>query len=286
MKKIFTNSELVHKFAEQSQEQGQTTTRNMFFNKNKIYSYGHHYLLAEILPNNIILINDTGYSSSTGKHIAKLRQATRQYKQYFFYDICLNNVHERIIEASKKIINARKKEIYANEIINSFENFNEYLNQFKECIYKKNETIEKSKILKTDEYKEIKKIYKSIFKDKEKYIEEGKERVKKELLKADEKFKIDLEKFFNYELNYITSTKKIDFLRISQDKKQIETTQNVKIDLDEAKKLYELIEKGIEIKGLKISNYTIISLNGLLKIGCHNIDIDNMHTIGKQIKTL
>ena len=285
MKTIFSNSELIHKFAEQSQEEGQTQTKNIFFYKNKLYSFGYHYLLAEILPNNIILINNTGYSSSTGKHIAIVRQATRQYEQYFFTDICLNNVHERIIEASKKIINARKKEIYANEIINTFENFNEYLNKFNQCIYK-NETIEKSKILKLHEYKEIKKIYKSIFKDKEKYIEEGKERVKKELLKADEKFKIDLEKFFNYELNYITSTKKIDFLRISKDKKQIETTQNVKIDIDEAKKLYTLIEKGIEIKGLKISNYTIISLNGLLKIGCHNIDVDNMHKIGKQIKTL
>ena len=292
MKKIFTNSEIMHKFAEQSQEEGQSQTRNIFFYKNKIYSYGHHYLLAEILPNNIILINDTGYSSSTGKHIAMVRQATRQYKQFFFTDICLNNVHSIIIAASIKIINARKKEIYANEIINTFENFNEYLNKFKECIYKSKSfyqnhlTLKKAEILKLDEYKEIKKIYKAISNDKEIYIEEGKERVKKEILKADQKFKIDLEKFFNYEINYITSAKKIDFLRISQDKQQIETTQNVKIDIDEAKKLYELIEKGIEIKGLKISNYTIISLNGLLKIGCHNIDVENMHKIGKQIKTL
>ena len=130
MKKIFTNSELIHKFAEQSQEEGQTTTRNLFFNKNKVYSYGHHYLLGEILPDNRIIINNTGYSSSTGKHIGMLRQATRQYKQIFYSDVCLNNVHEKIIESSKKIINARKKEIYANEIINTFEIFNEYLNIF------------------------------------------------------------------------------------------------------------------------------------------------------------
>ena len=285
MKTIFTNSELIHKFAEQSQEQGQTSTGNLFFNKNKVYSYGHHYLLGEILPDNRIIINNTGYSSSTGKHIGMLRQATRQYKQIFYSDVCLNNVHEKIIESSKKIINARKKEIYANEIINTFEIFNEYLNKYQEAIFKQS-TLEKSKILKLDEFKKIKKIYKSILKDKEKYIEQGKERVKKELLKADEKFNADLKKFFNYELNYITSTKKIDYLRISKDKTQIETTQNVKINLDEAKKLYNLIERGVEIKGMKISNYTIISLNGFLKIGCHNIEVQNMHEIGKLIKTI
>ena len=38
-----------------------------------------------------------------------------------------------------------------------------------------------------------------------------------------------------------------------------------------------------DIKGYKIGYYTVIGLNGTLKIGCHNIDTNNMHEIGKKI---
>jgi hypothetical protein len=79
------------------------------------------------------------------------------------------------------------------------------------------------------------------------------------------------------------SKKNEDFLRISEDRTQIETTQGVKIDIQEAKILYKMIQEGKDIKGLRISNYTIISINGTLKIGCHKINIKNVHQIGKQI---
>lgn len=272
MKKVFTNSEIVHVFAQQTQSEGRTSGNNIFFEDNKIYSYGYHYKLAEIKPNNIVLINNLGYSNSTSKHIHLIMNATRQYRQIFYRDIDLNYVYGEIIRASIKIVKAKKPEIYAFTIIQKFENLTEYLKEFKQV-----------NILKDSKYLELKKIYKSISIDKEKFIQVGKERDKKQKEREEKEFKISLDKFFKYEINYFTKKTNEDFLRISEDRTMIETTQGVKIPIQEAKKLYELITLGVNIKGLKISNFTIISINGTLKIGCHQINIKNVHEIGKQL---
>ena len=83
MKTVFTNSEIVHVFNEQNQNEGRTSTGSMYFYNNKIYSYGSHYLLGHFIDNETILINDTGYSNTTSKHIYLLQDATRNRKQYF-----------------------------------------------------------------------------------------------------------------------------------------------------------------------------------------------------------
>lgn len=287
MKKVFSNSEICHVFAQQTQEEGRTTTNNMFFYGKKIYSYGYHYLLAEVINDNSILINNTGYSSSTGKHINLITNATRQYKQHFYDDVCLNNVYNSILGYSKSIINARKKEIYALEIIKKFESLLSFANEFKKVPTSNNSTqdsfITLIELKKNEKFKAIQKIYKAIVKDKDAFIEAGKERDKKAKLKAEKEYKDLLNKFFNYEIEYITRKVSEDYLRISQDKTQIETTQGVKINIQDAKNLYNMIQEGKDIKGTRIDNYTIISLNGTLKIGCHNINVKNMHEVGTQL---
>lgn len=292
MKKVFSSSvEVCHIFAQRTQDEGKTTSRNLFFDdKNKIYSYGYHYLLAEFINDETILINNTGYSNTTSKHISQITQATRQYKQHFFKDICLNNVYDRITEASKKLINARKKDFYALEIINAFESFTSFLNEFKQFVnhsYSGYNLVSEEALKLNDNFKEIQSIYLQIFENKESFIEQGKERVKREKERAKEKLKKDLEKFFNYEIDYInTRDLKEDFLRISEDKRNIETTQQIKIDINEAKALYRLIKEGKDIKGYRIGYYTVISLNGVLKVGCHNINRNNLNEIGEQIINL
>lgn len=287
MKKVFSNSEICHVFAQQTQEEGRTTTDNMFFYGKKIYSYGYHYLLAEVINDDSILINNSGYSSSTGKHINLITNATRQYKQHFYNDVCLNNVYNSILGYSKSIINARKKEIYAIEIIKKFESLLSFANEFKKVPTSNNSTqdsfITLIELKKNERFKAIQKIYKAIVKDKDAFIEAGKERDKKAKLKAEKEYKDLLNKFFNYEIEYITRKVNEDYLRISQDKTQIETTQGVKINIQDAKNLYNMIQEGKDIKGTRIDNYTIISLNGTLKIGCHNINVKNMHEVGTQL---
>jgi hypothetical protein len=275
MKTVFSNSELVHTFAQQSQSEGKTSNGSMFFRDNKIYSYGHHYQLGVFLDSNTILINDSGYSNTTGKHISLLRNATRQFKQYFFSAVDLDCVYNSIIWNAEKLKVAKKPELYIHEIISKFESLNEFLKDRKMKFE-----------LTTNKFKEIKKIYSSIKKDESKYLDLIKLNEKKKADKELKKFNVDLAKFMNYETNSVTSKIKEDYLRISLDKTQVETTQSIKIDIAEALKLYSMIELGKDIQGYRINNYTVISLNGHLKIGCHNINVKNMHSIGKQLKEL
>ncbi|MFN5417946.1 MAG: hypothetical protein ACK5B9_12885 [Flavobacteriia bacterium] len=276
MKTTFNNSDLVHTFAQRTQSNGTTQSGSMYFEGNKIYSYGRHYVLGEFIDNNTILINDRGYSNTTCKHIHLLTNATNQYKQYFFSAVNLDCVYNSIINNFDKLGKAKKPENYIIPIINKFESLQEFLKLYK-----------KVNDLKSDKFKEIKKIYSSLKKDESKFLESIKQAEKKKAAKELKKFNEDLQKFFNYEINTIYKNNlKEDYLRISEDRTQIETTQNVKIDVLSALNLYRMIEAGKDIKGYRISNYTVISLNGHLKVGCHNINVKNMHEIGKQLKAL
>ena len=118
------------------------------------------------------------------------------------------------------------------------------------------------------------------------YLAEIEEKLKQENLRRiqreKEQHEIDLKKFFNYETTRIYHGEE-DYLRISKDGEFIETSQDVRVPIKEARLLYKLIAAGKDIKGYKIGGYTVISLNGVLKIGCHNINKANMTEIGEKI---
>jgi len=272
MKRVFGNlSDVIHVYAQRSQSNGESG--NVFFNGDKIYSYGHHYLLGEFINDTTIIINDKGYSSSTGSHIGMLRNATRQYRQLFMTDIDINLVSHRIKDNADKLKNARKPEKYVTEIINSFETLEAHLKEFK-----------KVNTIKSDEFKSIKKVYSALKKDEGKYLEQAKERGIKEREKAKKAHEEKLIKFFSYEVDRLYGNDiKEDYLRVSLDGMFIETTQSVKIDIEDARNLYKMIKAGVDIAGERIGSYRVSSLNGHLVIGCHRINVKNMHEVGQLI---
>lgn len=275
MKKVFSNStDVIHVFAQRSQEEGRSS--NVFFYGDRIYSYGYHYLLAEfkdIKGETCIWIDDSGYSVTTAKHIREVTQATRQYKQYFATDTSIDLVRGSIRASYALLLKARKPENYIPSIISKFESLINY-------------PLFDKKLKTTEKFKEIQKIYKSV--SRPELLAKAKEAQKAKELKAkkaaEAKLKVDLEKFEKYEIDYIKNDE--DFLRISLDGTRVETSQSVKVAVDDAKLLYTMIKAGRDIKGHRISNYTVISINGHLKIGCHNINMDSVRKVGERILTL
>jgi len=59
-------------------------------------------------------------------------------------------------------------------------------------------------------------------------------------------------------------------LREKEDEAQ--TSHGAIVPLREAKLLYGMIEAGKPIVGHRIGFYTVISINGVLTIGCHKIE--------------
>lgn len=276
MKNVFTNShDVIHLFAQKSQHSARCS--NVYFEGDTIYSYGRHYELGKFMEINgeaAILIDDRGYSVTTANHINQIRQATRQYKQFYTTQVHLQHVYSRIKLNYGKLLNARKKELYLPEILRSYEFF----------INSPFFTINDKKDIR---FKELTRIYNSISSPEN--IEAAKIAAKKALAKQQRieaaKLKIDLKKFEAYEINSIYGQSE-DYLRISQDRQSIETSQYVKVSIEAAKSLYNAIVNKQDIKGYKVDNYTVISLNGALTIGCHKINLKSMHKVGKIITSL
>ena len=151
MRTILTNSEIVHAFNLQENTHGSTSNGNMFFEYDRIYSYGYHYLLAQFLDNETIFINDKGYSLTTAKHISLITNATRNKKQFFATKTDTKIVLRDIKNYLNKLTRARKtKEYYLSEITNTFKMYFDFIE------YKK----QKTELKKLKEHREILKLYK------------------------------------------------------------------------------------------------------------------------------
>jgi hypothetical protein len=270
MKKVFGSArDVIHLFAQRTQEEARCS--NVFFEGDKIYSYGSHYLLGHFINDETIVINDTGWSATTNKHISMLKYATRQYKQFFYTEIKLDLVKNKMEELAQKLANAKKPELYIDSILYRFKKLNDWIEYSK-----------KKELKKHDDYKAIKKIYTDITKN----LDAWKDKIKIAQAKAKKAEKIRLEKalvkFMNYDISFVGIGNE-DYLRISEDGTKVETTQGVKVSVESAKELYHAIIKGVDIVGHKIENYKVTNLNGVLTIGCHRINKESMHQIGKQL---
>lgn len=273
MRKVFSNaSNVMHVYAQRTQTEGRSS--NCFFNGDKIYSYGRHYLLGEFINDGkAIVINDKGYSVTTSKHIAELRAATRQYKQFFTTQCDLNLVHIKVLSLEDSLKNARKPWLYTSQIHSLWTSMNEYIDYTKKLYIKKD-----------DKYKYIKRIVSTL--EKEGGLELIQEAKKKEAervaAKEARQRKEALQKFMSHEINSFRIGKE-DYIRLSEDKSLVETTQGVKIPVKSAAVLYQMILDKKDIVGYNIEGYKVTSLNGHLVIGCHNINVKNMHEVGKQV---
>ena len=279
MRHVFnSNWDCVHEYAQRNNTHGKSSS--IFFEYDKIYSYGYHYQIAEFIDNNTILINDKGYSVSTSKHISLVRQATRQYKQFFITKHDLNFVYRHIKNyLYPKLIKARKPFIYSDKIQYLWNCVNEYIEY-------RNLKVKRSK-----EYRYIKSLVDEINSAnfQQKLVEARKKAIKAEKIAKERKarkeakeLKDNIKKFKSFEKNYFSSNEQ--YLRINGNK--VETSMSAKVDIKEATILYKLIKAGKDIKGYKIKNYTVIGINGTLKIGCHNINKIDMQQIGEQLLKL
>lgn len=278
MKRVFNSSwDVIHLFAQQSQSDARCG--NVYFQQDysndkeygtQIFSYGSHYLLAEFLDDNTVIINDTGYSVTTSKHIGEVSQATSQYKQFFYSSCKLQNVYDSVLENYKKLAKARKPELYINEITYKFRKLNEF------HAYKRNLT----RIKKDPMYREIKRIVNSLD------VESAKKALNKEQARKDRLFKAEVKQFKAHKINRLKySTKQYDVLRMSKDGTYIETNQGITVSTKEAKRLLNLIDNK-KIIGAKVNDqFTVTAFNGIFRAGCHNIPVNEINEIRKELQS-
>ena len=217
-----------------------------------------------------IMINDTGYSRTTGKHISLLTSATSNYTQYFSSKSDLGQVLSEVKGLRSKLTTSRKPELYIIPIVELFNSVTYYIDT------------EKVKCKRDPRYLEIKRIYKFVSSgiDIKEYL--AKEAAKKKRVDT-AKFNKELKDFTEHKVSYIRTRNGQDYLRLSKNGKGVETSQGVSVPTKEAKLLYLAILAKKDISGWRIGHYTVNSLNGNLTIGCHKINIKSMHEIGAKL---
>lgn len=76
MAKVFENSMVAHIWANQSQQSGRSHNGQFYFEGERLYSYGAHYLVGWIIKG-VALLNDASNSVTTSKHKSYARRAVR-----------------------------------------------------------------------------------------------------------------------------------------------------------------------------------------------------------------
>lgn len=121
-----SNKEIVKTYLEQWHTHGQSS--NVFFEYSNIYSYGYHYLLGKFLDDDLLIINDIGYSATTSKHIHLLRDTANEMniENYNITNVDLISVYNEIKYLESKLHKARKPEIWYNRINSLYNKWNDF----------------------------------------------------------------------------------------------------------------------------------------------------------------
>ena len=123
-----TNKETIKTYLEQWHKHG--NSQNVFFEYSNIYSYGYHYILGKFLDDNLLIINDSGYSATTSKHIHLLRDTANELNiiNYSVSNVEINSVYSELKYLEGKLYKARKPNIWYNRINNLYNSWFRFTN--------------------------------------------------------------------------------------------------------------------------------------------------------------
>lgn len=283
IKKVFSNSaQVFHLWANQSQEyarQGGRITRAYFEGKS-CYSYGSHYELGRIIEykgKKVGIVNNTGYSHTTGEHIRKAYCALDGLMPRILSSTF--SVREALIENQEKFIDELMSQFSRNVFYR--ETARESLEYTLEQIKEFNETCEtlghkELQIIPCNEYFEILDEHVRVRREKQsvKRAEQEKKRQEEiEVRKIKEQENIEKWKAGDSHVN-------ISFLRpmlIRIKNNTVQTSSGAEVPLKEAKEFIKKLKAGKVKPGDAVGEFPFTELkDGVLKIGCHTFRIEDV----------
>lgn len=286
MKRVFSNGDQVlHLWANQSQTDARC--KNVFFNGKSCYSYGYHYELGRMITFRgvqIAMINDSGYSNTTSKHISSAWHAVSHLPRLKSNNLGPEYVRQALVD---------KQDVLISDI---FDQFNR-IKFWQDCKFEKSdwlfEEIEEFNklctLLKFDELKlefDMSEML-GLLNDHVKYrqykqsLNETPEALAKKeqarLRKLDlsrEKLEAKIELWLrSIEGNY-NELRELEpqLIRVRGDK--VETTRGAEISLEVAKKiLRRVLNKQIKT-GEAVGPFTFGSItDDIVRIGCHRLSL-------------
>lgn len=292
MKKAKNHQEAAHQWASRSIESG--GVGNVTFNGNAILSF-HWWAMASFYGKNTVFIRNWRYSSFTSRHMNYVERAIPEYyNKIYCKSIPSNGIswqgeHETNIQDYLSTIKDsfssfsrayKYKQWQFNINQDAFNGLNEYAKVFKlKTRFKKQ--INEAKIfdLNQAEYTEILAMQAEKEREREEMREAKRQarliEIEAEINEMEQNWVMGLSDKTNFSdsiIGYVSF--KETRLRIKGE--EVQTSRNANVPIREAKILWSRIKAGKDIKGFKIGYYTVISINGTLKIGCHEISREEL----------
>ena len=120
MRKVMTNAEVVHAWANQTQYEARNGKDSLFFRGNELFSYGYHYRIANLVQDGVVLFNSTKSTKTTETHKSMAYGAVHGRRVFWVpeTDINSSNAHKKNLEdysrrvqmSLEKSVRARKEE--------------------------------------------------------------------------------------------------------------------------------------------------------------------------------
>jgi len=283
MKTTFSsNSELCHQFANNRDESRNGKASNIFFEGVTLYSYGYHFILAKKIFVDgywITFINANKDSISTAKHQNHVRQSLNgkttinipfaSNRHFDLSDLIQISIKlkDDINTALKAQIKARSNDYHLRGANNTLTLLRELNNRFPEYVetihsveqtfplwaeaMRKAETIQASQQERSLRKLELEKIVKE-----------------KQAVEERKNLSAWLSGLFNGQLYNLPI-----HLRLSTDKKQVETSHGAKVPTLEAVQMFKDIQDCKDITGRQIGYFQVREITlDYVQIGCHKIE--------------
>lgn len=296
VRKVFSSiSECTHVWAQQTQDEGRSG--NVYFSGEKIYSYGHHFCMARILPSGVAVLSSRGYSPSTGKHQSVVRGAVTHRVTVFCDDannsaaVNCRQVEARIERFLADLGNARKqpkaKAFAASEIVRIIDGFNAYLAALPEA-----EQVGALPITRLNFDSEMT-LSVAQFHAEQQRLKQYAEAV--EISKS-----VEMVAEWRAGANVLLPYSLPTMLRLGQMQlgggsvltERVETSKEATIPINAARRLWEVI-KAVRAGNLGAKDYARMCLgqytldriesNGDIVVGCHNIAYSEIEMIARQL---
>lgn len=280
-KKVFSNAEIEHVWAQQKLSEGRNPQGNVFFEGPSLFSYGHHFETARFVRPGVVLVTTRTYSATTRGHISAARDAVSHLKSYDVPTFDDHNANaeayiEGLTDALYTISRMRKDADRAlKQYARDAKQAAEYVSTFKVrkalakqimAIYERRDNPLTPEML-------------AGFKKRQEVARiAGK--VKREL-KAAEAAKRRAELQMHYdawkagnELPYYVNFSAFPVaLRVKEN--EIQTTRGASVPVIEARKLWRVLRTDVsKAIGMRIGHYTVTCLDpeqNALIVGCHTI---------------
>jgi hypothetical protein len=297
MKRVVDKHTVAHLFANQLQNDARTPGNgNLFFEGDTIYSYGRHFRIAKHVENaageKAILLTERTYSVSTSKHVSIVHHAlhgniikvsTLDEKGYYSSseatpDTIFKKWCEEGEAIAAKLQNARKPEIYSNQLDGLKHRVEKYSNFFD---FEIPSDLQYVLSITTKEQ------FAGLVAAKEQAAKEETERKLRETHKITD---IQIKKFRSFEIGDVhTRGYGFDYLRFNAESNRVETSQRVQIPADIAKRFYKIVLDTIAAGGCtecnqQLLNYQVKEINKkFIVVGCHKIEIKEIKTLTKKL---